>query len=211
MLDPKILDSNGRFLYSTADTLCRGKIYLLGLNPGGDPRKWSKGNREGNVRYSFKYLPQAKCAYLEEWDKPAGQHPLQKRICWLMQELKFDIKKVCANNLIFLRSQSAAKLNNFQELADLCWLAHEFILRIVRPKLMLVYGNLAVSPFNYLEKIAKNKTVTQIYPSGHGNWNCRFFCGELAGLKVTVIGLPHLSRFDITKHPRVAAWIRRHL
>jgi hypothetical protein len=207
LLDSQILNRNGRFLYSTAKTLCRGKIYLLGLNPGGRPKDWP-----GNIRFSLGCLPRATCAYLEEWDKAAGQSRLQKRIRWLIKELGLDVKTICANNLIFARTPNADKLkNDFQMLANLCWPAHDFILRIVRPKLLLVFGNSAISPFSYLESIAENKTSTRIYASGHGNWNCRIFSGELAGLKVTVIGLPHLSRFDVTKHPRVAAWICKHL
>jgi hypothetical protein len=210
LLNPKILDRNGRFLYSGANTLRRGKIYLLGHNPGGEPEKF-KGK---DVRFDVENLSrQTSCAYLdEEWGgKKPGENKLQKRVIWLIKQLGFDIKKVCASNLIFARSGSVAKLHNFRKLADLCWPAHEFILHIVQPKLLIVFGNSPISPFNYLERKAKNKIATQTHPSRHGNWRCRLFHGELANLKVTVIGLPHLSRFNVIGKDHLVKWIRKYL
>src|SRR5262249_13392113 len=42
--------------------------------------------------------------------------------------------------------------------------------------------------------------------SGHGDWKCRSF---VVPGRFRVVGLPHLSRYDITAHANVIAWIKR--
>jgi hypothetical protein len=203
-LKPEILKSNGRFLYSPASTLRKGNIYLLGLNPGGNAKL-----SRGSVLTSIKSLPnQTYCAYTdEEWGRVAGEHRLQKRVKWLFNELGLDIRKVCASNLIFKRSKNSDKLD-VERLAKLCWPAHEIILHIVQPRLVIAFGR---GPFDCLESLAKNKTETKRFSTGHGNWIHRIFQGEIASLKVTVIGLPHLSRFNIIGKTRAVKWIRKYL
>src|SRR2546422_10272660 len=80
-----ILDCSGSILYSAASTLRAGPIYLLGLNPGGDPKK------HRTVRHALESLPsKVKNAYLDEvWERHEhpGQAPLQRRVQWLAREL----------------------------------------------------------------------------------------------------------------------------
>src|SRR5436853_100374 len=129
-----ILDSSGRILYSAADTLRPGSIYLLGLNPGGDPSKHE------TVRYALDTLPsRVKNAYLDEvWERQRrpGQAPLQRRIQWLAHQLGINLKKICATNLIFVRSRDGAG-SGYPELADVCWPVHMAILRLVQPRLII--------------------------------------------------------------------------
>jgi hypothetical protein len=79
---------------------------------------------------------------------------------------------------------------------------HEAILGIVRPKMVLVYGNSAASAYSYLrEKAGHPREHTK--GAGHGNWKCRTF----AAPAYTVVGVPHLSRYDITRHENIVTWI----
>ena len=135
---------SGQVLYSGVNTLRPGSVYLLGHNPGGQP-----GNTAlMTVSQSLKELPTNKAnSYLDStW---SGRDALQRRVLWLLAGLGFHPREVAASNLCFVRSPSAAGIN-MRKCADRCWPVHQEILKIVRPRLVLVYGNSGQSPYSYL-------------------------------------------------------------
>lgn len=200
----QVLDRTGTILYSAAETLSSGDIYILGLNPGGDSGL--------TIAQSLGALPQkTDNAYLdEEWENRAGKYkqggaPLQGRIRWLVTALGYDLGRVCASNSVFMQSWDAKGLD-FPKDADICWPVHEEILRIVRPKLVLAFGNSSVSPYNYLYQRFGGDEETM--PSGHGSWKCRGFETEIADNKLHVAGLPHLSRYSPIGKESVVKWLK---
>lgn len=206
ILEP-VLDRSGHVLYSNAASLRKGPVYLLGHNPGGS----SEDQAENTIRASLSALPDKKLNnYVDEawktasgrsWSK--GSAPLQRRVVWLLRELGFQPRDVPASNLIFARSEDVAG-SSFGQLADLCWQVHEAILRIVQPRLLLVFGNSQPSPYSFLrQKYGMSDEVT--FESGHGSWQCRAFRTK-AGM--VVVGLPHLSRYNIIGKSAVITWIR---
>lgn len=187
---------SGEVLYSGVSTLQSGDIYLLGHNPGGDPTN----PRLPTVGSSLEELPSKTInSYLDtQW---SGGDTLQRRVLWLLRKLGYHPREVAASNLIFPRSRDEAG-SQFGRFAELCWPVHEQILQIVQPHLIVVYGN---SPFSFLlQKYGAARTET--FPSGHGDWMCRRF--EVPG-RFVLVGLPHLSRYDITRHSRVIDWIKQ--
>ena len=111
-----ILDRSGNILYSSVETLRPGAIYLLGLNPGGDPRRLSWQT----VRKTLDALPkQVKNEYLDvSWEgRPPGASKLQRRVRRLAEMLGLDLRAVCAANLIFVRSRDARSCG-YPELAE---------------------------------------------------------------------------------------------
>src|SRR3982751_3732883 len=89
---------SGQVLYSGLETLRPGSIYLLGLNPGGEP-----GNKRlMTVSQSLKSLPTNKTnSYLDStW---SGRDVLQRRVLWLLAGLGFHPRQVAASNLCFVR------------------------------------------------------------------------------------------------------------
>jgi hypothetical protein len=215
LLKENLLNKSGSVLYSSYKTLKDGDFYLIGLNPGGketisDTIKDSLNDLEESWKKKIE-----KNAYIDEnWYPYPGQEgkaPLQKRIIYMMRELGRDIHKVCAGNLIFTRSQDQDG-SHYPINADKCWPVHEMILKIVQPKIIIAFGNGNISPYNYLQK--KHFEIHKKWPenldeknSGHGNWKCRRFNFDIGYLKFLVIGLPHLSRYDITSHKEVTKWI----
>jgi hypothetical protein len=197
-----ILHRSGRILYSGARTLRPGSMYLLGLNPGGEPT-----THKDTVGSSLKELPRrTQNAYLDEsWRNFAvGRSPVQVRVQWLLNALGFKVRDICASNLIFARSADA-KGSGYPELAELCWPVHEQIIEIVRPEFIVAFGNSVDSPYAFLrEKLLP--LCEKCFPSGHGAWKCKSFVTS-SGLRV--FGLPHLSRYSVSNYPRVAAWIRQ--
>ena len=184
-----VLDRSGYVFYSDAKSLAPCPIYLLGHNPGGSP----EDQADATVRASLAALPDKTLNnYLDEawvtatgrsWSN--GQAPLQRRVVWLLQQLGFEPRAVPSSNLIFVRSVDVLG-SAFQELSDLCWPVHEYVMGIVQPKLLLVFGNSNPSPYTYLaEKFAPRGEHTEL--SGHGNWLCRAFTTSTG---LTVVGLP---------------------
>jgi hypothetical protein len=197
-----LLDLSGKILYSSASTLRKGPVYLLGHNPGGDPAT----HAADTIRASLDGLSTKKTNdYIDEsWgDRPAGTKPLQRRVRWLLESLDLDPRSVAAANLLFPRSISAAG-SGFSTFADICWPIHEAILEIVKPRVVLAFGNAGDSPYTFLRRRFHPRSEYK-FPSGHGSWICRGF--EVPS-KFHVIGLPHLSRYDVIGHPDVVKQIR---
>lgn len=196
-----ILHRSGRILYSEGRTLQRGPMYLLGLNPGGDPT-----THNDTVGSSLKeMLQRTENAYLDEsWRNCAvGRSPLQLRVQWLLGELGFQTRNICASNLIFTRSVSATG-SGYPEVAELCWPVHEQIIAVVQPKFIIAFGNSGKSPYQFLRQ-KLSATDEQRFPSGHGTWECTTF---VCPRGIRVFGLPHLSRYAVSNNPHIAAWVR---
>ena len=123
-----LADRPGRLLYSGLGTLCPGRLYMLGDNPGGDPDAESDSPRthlEALVRRSPDWNE-----YISGVWKPrgrvcaAGEAGMQRRVRDLLTNLGLPTQTVCASNLIFVRSQVSDGLGNRLERAHLarqCW------------------------------------------------------------------------------------------
>lgn len=206
------LDDYGEVIYSSGASLRKGDIYLLGLNPGG-PDKVKIGDHLKAM------LTRGHNAYVdEEWEsggnhRGKGQDPLQRRVVGLLTELGYTADDVCASNLIFKTTRTAAKLFATKKeweqsaLRKRCWAFHEKVIELVQPKLLLVFGNGECSPYAHLREVYPGPDDTPI-PAQHGSWRCRRFQAVIHGRNVAVVGLPHLSRYDPTGKPEVVNWIK---
>jgi hypothetical protein len=201
-----LLQEPGGILYSSHETLKPASVYLLGFNPGG-----SDGAPLGESLKSM--LSYCENAYVNEsWingngEWGPGEAPLQKRVRWLLNELGLETSAVCASNLIFFQSRSAADIDF--SLAKRCWPVHEGILKIVRPKLIIAFGNSDKSPYGYLHEMFRGEEES--ISSGHGNWKVKGFHCRINDRPVYVAGLPHLSRYSPVGKRDVVQWLAQHL
>jgi len=198
-----LMDRPGSILCSSHETLKPGEVYLLGFNPGGS-------GGDSIERSIDQLLTSTTNAYLDEsWEKnkygdwPSGGAPLQKRIQWIIRSIKLNPRDICATNLIFLQSRRAGDIRF--SLAEKCWPVHEAILSIVKPKLIIAFGNSRTSPYGYLHSIFGGKE--ELFPSGHGNWQLKGFKGHINDRTVYVAGLPHLSRYSPIGKNHVIEWL----
>ncbi len=197
-----LLNESGSILYSSHETLKPGQIYLLGFNPGG---------AGGNSLLSSidRLLNNESNSYLDEcWENlsgswEAGDAPLQKRVCYLLENLGLNPREVCSSNLIFLQSREAKNINF--NLANRCWPIHESILQLIKPKLIIAFGNSGVSPYGYLHNMLGGEQ--EYIPSGHGNWNVKGFTTQINENPVYIAGLPHLSRYSPIGKDNVLNWL----
>lgn len=194
----------GATLYSSFDTLKKGKLYILGLNPGGSHGLTIEDSLERIKDPNYN-------EYTMEWERhKAGDHPLQRNIKAITDQFKLDIREVIASNLIFTRSidQNGARWINRRNF----WPVHAQILQIVQPEIIVAFGKGRISPYQHLRDISRNISVTDSIKGGHGKFTCVSFKGEIENQLVTVIGLPHLSRYHLyTDNPLkrdVLKWIK---
>ncbi|MBZ0059486.1 MULTISPECIES: uracil-DNA glycosylase family protein [unclassified Leclercia] len=194
------LERSGSILYSATSTLKVGDVYLMGFNPGG-------GDGPTISEQIDALADRTTNAYLdEEWTGKAGEAPLQRRVTWVLKALGYQPREVCASNLIFIRSRDYRGVE--YTLADECWPVHEEIISIVQPKLILVFGNSATSPYDYLRNRFNAGGADESISSGHGSWTVRSFNTVINGQSVCVVGLPHLSRYSPVGKPEVIEWIK---
>lgn len=202
-----VLNEAGSILYSSPDTLTQSDIYIVGFNPG--------GTGGPTIAQHLKNLPQkSENAYIDEsWSNQTtiylqGKAPLQKRLQWLASDLGYDLSRICASNLIFIKSRNAQGVR-FPDDADLCWPVHRNIISSIRPKLLLTFGNSNISPYGYLLNRLKGKEES--ISSGHGNWKCRGFATTVDQQNLYVAGLPHLSRYCPIGKAEVVEWLKSKL
>ncbi len=205
-----LADLPGRLLYSGVGTLKPGPIYLLGWNPGGDPDVEPDTPAEHLEKLERERVDWNE--YLDGYWRPGGrvlgkgQAPMQKRVVHLLQGIGVEPRTICASNLIFMRSRGKDGLSQGDNLVRRCWLVHDFLLGIVRPKIVLSIGGNAV-----LDALLRKGAETggrAAKASGHADWECQSVRARLGQHQVRIVSVPHLSRYAIDHHPDVVRWVR---
>ncbi|MEE4540184.1 MAG: hypothetical protein V2J51_17035 [Erythrobacter sp.] len=142
----EVLDASGAVFYSAPPAFDgRRPIYILGLNPGGDPL----AQAENTVRRQFEnWQGQTKpySSYVDEvWGgTTAGTHGMQPRIRHLAEALDIDLRLTPASNVVFVRSATEAKLEaDKTELLDACWPVHEAVIESLGSRVIICLGGTA--------------------------------------------------------------------
>ena len=207
-----ILEESGCVLYSAFSTLKRGRFYILGLNPGGTP------DSKDTIAQDLEELPTYNTnAYIDEaWGRyKPGKHPLQYQLKLLIEsKLGENLREICASNLIFRRSKNQNEIN-YPDSADLCWPVHQMILDIVKPDVIITFGNGSISPYAYLKnKYLKNNDSNSEKTkwADWGNWKCKAFRAKNEDHDTLVLGIPHLSRYRVRgRKEEVINWIKEQI
>ncbi len=208
------MNKPGAIFYSGRSTLKQGPIYLMGLNPGGDPK--------GTINCDLTAWMNGKANFSGYCDEPwstdkkkyeEGEAPHQQRVkklCKILcakqemldQEEASDnekVRNVFSANAIFVRTRKASNLMDVPEYCEIrerCWEVHKLFLQIVKPKLIVCLGNgQRLSSFSLLKDRLK---VSKVSYCGNGKsfLDGRWF--ESEELECKVVGVPHPSRFGIS-------------
>ena len=200
-LPPDVLKASGRFLYSDISTLKYGKYYLLGHNPGGNPKDYPICLKD-EIRQWFAKNDNA---YDEKWERnPKGQAPLQIHVKTLLNAIGANLHDVCASNLYFARSRKAQSLEVYNDFS-----VHQAVLEIVKPDIIIAFHNAGGrSTYNLLlqEYMTKLKQIRQpIFIDRDGSFDQHLTIaeGQYRGKPLKLIGLPHLTYFNPSKYPDV--------
>jgi hypothetical protein len=191
-----ILSRSGKIFYSGSVAFTApAPLYVLGLNPGGDPREHEAETIESHADAVWEKLPADWSAYRDESWKgaSAGSHGMQPRVLHLFAGLGLSPGHVPCSNLVFVRSRREGNLKQeMQNLADLCWPFHALAIQQLRPSAILCFGKTAGQ--YVCGKVGAKEPCGEFVEGNNRRWRSRAYAST-TGLKVVV-----------ATHPSVANW-----
>lgn len=192
----ELRDKSGSVFYAGRAAFSEPRpLYILGLNPGGDPAIQA---RETLAWHTQKVLAEKPAIWSEYSDEswggyPPGRRGMQPRITHLLGRLSLEPGEVPASNVLFLRSRRERTLvGQLERLAEACWPFHLAVMEHVRPRTILCLGKTA-GDFVKRKTDALEQVDTFVERNGR-RWKSRTFTNAV-GLKVVVV-----------THPSVADW-----
>ena len=184
-----------RFLYSPARTFSsRTHIVFVGTNPGG--RRYESPSPSVEKGNAYR---------VEPWNQ-GKLNALQRQVCAFYGILAASIPKAKAEhlmdttlaaNFVPFRSASWDKLRNKQESINFARKLWAEILALVRPNMIITMGGESTRQIYALLKSTGCPLRTRSLSCGWGAVTYELGFATVAGKKVLLIALPHLSRFGI--------------
>ncbi|MXZ42333.1 MAG: hypothetical protein F4Z18_11270 [Caldilineaceae bacterium SB0666_bin_21] len=138
----KLQHKSGMVFYSGRTAFSgHRKLYVLGLNPGGNPAKQANETVAWHTSMVLREKPDKWSEYSDErWQgKPRGKHGMQPRILHLLKNLELEPGEVPSSNLVFERSRKASDIALLQ-LAEVCWPFHGAVIKQLQPRVILCLG-----------------------------------------------------------------------
>ena len=137
-----IYGRSGAVFYSgraSFTTLC--PIYILGLNPGGDPVRHSIFTVGLSIAKFLRRNIATWSAYTDEkWDRRS----IQVRMVHLLSALGYNARVVPASNVVFVRTASESSLKAEKDaLLRACWPFHSMVIQNLNVRLVLCLGKTA--------------------------------------------------------------------
>ncbi|HEY3798520.1 MAG TPA: hypothetical protein VGL58_09205 [Caulobacteraceae bacterium] len=169
-------------------------IYLLGLNPGGDPVKQASDTIGANIAVALSRPEDDWSEYVDgEWLKfAAGSAPLQRRVRHLLSGLGLDPRQTPASNVIFLRTCRERMLTDKERWLDTCWRMHAAVIDALSVRAVLCMGGTAGAWVR--QKLRASELVDSFVEDNGRKWTSQAHRPETGSLVVTLT------------HPSVAAW-----
>lgn len=216
-LPEELYKKPGAVLSSGVSTLTDGSVYIMGLNPGGDPSKITEpivrliAPADGTSAYTHdcwqpKCIEPQPCRHLDSSGATRPEYLVrhQRNMIALAAALGATPSTLFSANAVFARSTRKATLYDQTGLSledwwDHCWPVHQQFLAIVRPRLILTlgYGEKS-SAFGLLRSRCGYPTAAPLVEEGRkSGW---WFAAALPLLDGTVLraivaGAPHPSYF----------------
>lgn len=191
-----LLAKSGKVFYSGRNAFSApSDLYVLGVNPGGDPADHEADTIESHTQTVLHAKAADWSAYRDEsWEKaPPGTYGMAPRVLHLFTELGVSPGSVPCSNLVFVRSRREGDLKgNMSSLADQCWSFHAHAIERLHPRVILCFGKTAG---NYVrKKVYANKMIGEFVENNNRRWRSQVF-SNAQDLKVLV-----------ATHPSIADW-----
>lgn len=211
MIPNDLREISGSVFYSGRNAFTgKKKLYLLGINPGGNIEMQKKETLKWHTEKVLSEKKQNWSAYKDEsWRGYApGTHGLQPRILHLLKNLELSAYKIPASNVVFVRSSRENDIKElYNEYAEKCWDFHEKVIKDLSIKTILCFGK---TPGNFVKKKLKaNVLIDQFIENNNRKWKTQVFKNEKN------------EKVIIATHPSIADWtniktdpssiIRKHL
>lgn len=186
-LPAELLSQSGSVFY-TGKQAFRGErsLYLLGLNPGGDPVAQESNTVARHIR-EFQERRQPWSAYADEsWEgAPPGTWGMQPRILHMLARLHLDPLEVPASNVVFARSRSEADLRDRKsDWLDACWPVHETVIESLGVRTLVCFGGTV--GYWVRERLGAHRCIDTFQESNAGKWTSQAHLAEDGRIVVTV-------------------------
>jgi len=143
----ELLPCSGKVFYAGREAFAGpASLYVLGVNPGGDPDVQHEETVGAHTEWVASAAPSDWSAYRDEgWKgKAAGTHGMQPRLLHMFRTLGLNPGSVPASNLVFVRSRREGDIANYlSRFAGVCWAFHRYVIENLRPKVILCLGQTA--------------------------------------------------------------------
>jgi hypothetical protein len=141
-----LLRQSGKVFYTGRGAFSApNDVYILGLNPGGNPETQA-ADTIGADLLKFRDGPPWWSAYADEsWhDAAPGTWGMAPRILRLLQAIGLEPRSVPTSNVIFVRSSTEATLqSNKNALLEACWPVHHAVIKALNIRVILCFGGTA--------------------------------------------------------------------
>lgn len=145
-VSPVILPRSGSVFYTGKSAFqSESPLYLLGLNPGGDPQA-QRDNTVAKHISEFRGRARPWSAYADDsWEgAPPGTWGMQPRVLHMLAKLRLDPRQVPASNVVFVRSRGESDLRDQKPmLLDECWPVHEAVITTLSVRVVVCFGGTA--------------------------------------------------------------------
>ena len=145
-LPPWLTTLSGSVFYSGRAAFSKpARLYVLGLNPGGDPIAQSDETITADIA-QFRNQSERWSAYRDEaWSgSPPGTYGMQPRVLHMFKTIDLDPATVPASNVMFVRSSTEATLGHSKtELLRECWQIHATVIRTLGIDTIACFGGTA--------------------------------------------------------------------
>lgn len=195
LIPNELHQESGNVFYSGRDAFgAPANLYILGLNPGGDPLD----PRADTIAQSIEAVLHEASNWSAYRDSSwAGAVPgtsgMQPRVLHLLRRVGLSPGEVPASNIIFTRSRREKDLvGNIENLKESCWPFHQAVIKHLKPKVILCFGQTSGSWV--CKKLDAAQQTDEFIENNNRRWRSRSFTNQ-QGTKVVV-----------ATHPSIANW-----
>ena len=186
----ELLQESGNVFYSGRDAFSApASLYLLGLNPGGDPFDSRADTIERSIENVLHEPPNWSAYRDSSWaGADPGTYKMQPRVLHLLEKAELSPGKIPASNIIFTRSRQENSLTgDVESLKESCWSFHRAVIEELKPKVILCFGQ--TSGKWVCKKLNATQQTDEFVENNNRKWRSRSFTNQ-QGTKVVVATHP---------------------
>ena len=194
LVPEQYLHRSGAVFYSGRLAFSRpSDLYLLALNPAGDPEGPHTIRR--NIDSVVNRHPDNWSAYRDErWSgKRPGRDRRQRRVLHLFDRIARDPGEVPTSETVFLRATDWRKLGDLADLAQDCWTFHRAVIETLGVRVIVCQGKHAGRVAR--QRLDAHQRVDEFTEDNRRRWKSRTHTNSRG---LAVVTLTHPSQADWT-------------
>ncbi len=170
-------------------------IYILGLNPGGNPILQAEDTIGRDIEAIRRQDRECWSAYQDEdWGGKPGTYGMQPRVLHLLKQLGRDPRQVPASNVIFVRTRRERDLRQEKtDLLPLCWQFHKAVIQELGVRHILCFGGTA--GLWVREMVGANEFLDRFQETNRRRWASEAH-SSADGRSVITLTHPSIAKWD---------------